>query len=246
MTRVYPIDLSTNPSTRIERGERACHRRHGSARAEVVIALRGSGPESDPERKAGTGADWCEATSPPARAGPGGVRHGCVVHAGSAATVWRACATDVVNRTRRLLQSATPTPGTAHISITAWGHREPYYRRSSPPRDRARGHHPLVDPQPPVPPLMETFLGAFSTLRDAAVPFAWQFQPVDTASGGALSDIVAGEPAGDLPDFGGPGSHAKSPVESWLKARGLHKEAGRLGNLPLKLSCQLPRAGPHA
>jgi len=84
--------------------------------------------------------------------------------------------------------------------------------------------------------LMETFLGAFSRLpRLAAVPFAWQFQPVDTRDVAArLTDVVTGEPAGALPDFAGPEVRTfKSLAESWLKARRLNK---RLVNLAVPMT----------
>jgi hypothetical protein len=80
---------------------------------------------------------------------------------------------------------------------------------------------------------METFLGGFSVLPlVAAVPFQWQFQPVDPREVAArLVEVAIHEPAGRLPDFGGPeGRVFKSIAESWLKARRLNK---RLINLPL-------------
>ncbi len=81
--------------------------------------------------------------------------------------------------------------------------------------------------------LMETFLGGFSVLPlFATVPFKWRFQPVDPREVAArLIDVVTHEPAGRLPDFGGPEARSfKSIAESWLKARKLDK---RLINLPL-------------
>ena len=70
--------------------------------------------------------------------------------------------------------------------------------------------------------LMETFLKAFAGLpRIAAIPFAWQFQPVDTRDVAARLVHVAGqEPQGILPDFGGPEVRTfKSLADSWLHAR---------------------------
>ena len=81
--------------------------------------------------------------------------------------------------------------------------------------------------------LMETFLGGFSALPwVATVPFKWQFQPVDPREVAArLAEVVTHEPAGHLPDFGGPEARVfKSLAESWFKARKLNK---RLINLPL-------------
>src|SRR6267378_1750974 len=83
--------------------------------------------------------------------------------------------------------------------------------------------------------LMETFSAAFSKPpMFALVPFAWQFQPVDPSEVAArLIEIVKQEPAGRLPDFGGPEVRDfKGIAESWLKSRKLSK---RLINLPLPL-----------
>jgi uncharacterized protein YbjT (DUF2867 family) len=81
--------------------------------------------------------------------------------------------------------------------------------------------------------LMETFLRPFAVLPFVAtVPFKWQFQPVDPSEVAArLVEVVTHEPAGRLPDFGGPEVRDfKSIAESWLKARTMKK---RLINLPL-------------
>jgi uncharacterized protein YbjT (DUF2867 family) len=83
--------------------------------------------------------------------------------------------------------------------------------------------------------LMETFLGAFSKPPFvAAVPYSWQFQPIDPGEVATrLVEVVTHEPAGLLPDFGGPEVRTfKSIAESWLKARNSKK---RLVNLPLPL-----------
>ena len=81
--------------------------------------------------------------------------------------------------------------------------------------------------------LMETFLGAFSKPPlVAAVPFRWQFQPVDPGEVATrLIEVATHEPAGVLPDFGGPEVRTfKTIAESWLKARNSKK---RLINMPL-------------
>ena len=81
--------------------------------------------------------------------------------------------------------------------------------------------------------LMETFLRPFSVLPlIAAVPFKWQFQPVDPSEVAArLVEVVRKDPAGRLPDFGGPEARDfKSIAQSWLAARKVNK---RLVNLPL-------------
>src|ERR1700674_5333368 len=55
-------------------------------------------------------------------------------------------------------------------------------------------------------PLMETFLRGFSALPFfATVPFKWKFQPIDPRDVATrLVEVVTREPAGMLPDFGGP------------------------------------------
>src|SRR5438445_886214 len=88
--------------------------------------------------------------------------------------------------------------------------------------------------------LMETFLGGMSKLpRLATVPFKWQFQPIDAQEVAArLVEVVEAEPAGVLPDFGGPEVRdLKSLAELWLRIR---KPDKRLVNLwlPFKFSRQ--------
>jgi uncharacterized protein YbjT (DUF2867 family) len=81
--------------------------------------------------------------------------------------------------------------------------------------------------------LMETFLGAFTKPPFIApVPYHWQFQPVDPSEVAArLVEAVTHEPAGRLPDFGGPEIRDfKSLAVSWLKAT---KSNQRLVNLPM-------------
>jgi uncharacterized protein YbjT (DUF2867 family) len=81
--------------------------------------------------------------------------------------------------------------------------------------------------------LMEIFLGYMSKVPWlATVPFAWQFQPVDPMEvAGRLVHVVTAEPAGMLPNFGGPEVRDfKSLATSWLRIRKPHK---RLVNLPL-------------
>lgn len=89
--------------------------------------------------------------------------------------------------------------------------------------------------------LMEIFVDAMSKLpRLAAVPFKWQFQPVDTTDvARRLVEVVTAEPAGMLPDFGGPEVRDfKSIATSWLAAR---KPGKRLVNLwlPFRFSRQV-------
>jgi uncharacterized protein YbjT (DUF2867 family) len=83
--------------------------------------------------------------------------------------------------------------------------------------------------------LMEVLLRGFSRVPGVtAIPFAWQFQPVDADEVAArVVEVVLGEPAGVLPDFGGPEIRDfKTIARSWLHARKDHRA---LINLPLPL-----------
>jgi uncharacterized protein YbjT (DUF2867 family) len=148
-------------------------------------------------------------------------------------------ATDIVG-TRRLLAMARDA-GVKHVvyvSIVGMeGVRYPYYKTKLAAEAvvqenivpwsilRATQFHTL----------METFLRAFSRPPlIAAVPFYWQFQPVDPRDVAArLVEAVTHEPAGRLPDFGGPEVRTfKSIATAWLQARKSNK---RLINLPMPL-----------
>ena len=88
---------------------------------------------------------------------------------------------------------------------------------------------------------MELLLRGFSRMPGVtAVPFRWQFQPVDADEvARRVVEVALGEPAGLLADFGGPEVRTfKSVAESWLEAR---KARRRLVDLPLpfKFSRQL-------
>ena len=72
--------------------------------------------------------------------------------------------------------------------------------------------------------LMETLLGGFTRLPGVtAIPFAWRFQPVEAQEvARRVVDVVLRDPAGMLPDFGGPEVRDfKGIAESWLEARRL-------------------------
>jgi len=161
-----------------------------------------------------------------------------IIHAASAATQPTKLRTTDVLGTRRLLAMAREE-GIRHvvyISIVGMeGIAYPYYK--------AKLATEAVVQENIVPwsilratqfhTLMETFLGGFSALPlVATVPFKWQFQPVDPREVAArLVEMVVREPAGMLPDFGGPEARTfKTIAASWLKARKLNK---RLINLPL-------------
>lgn len=161
-----------------------------------------------------------------------------IIHAASAASQpMKLRVTDVVG-TRRLLAMAREE-GLRHvvyISIVGMeGVAYPYYKTKLAAEAvvkenivpwsilRATQFHPL----------METFLGGFSALPlFATVPFKWKFQPIDPRDVATrLVEVVTHEPAGMLPDFGGPEErNFWSIAESWLRARKLNK---RLINLPI-------------
>jgi len=169
-----------------------------------------------------------------------------VIHAASATTqLTKLRVTDVVG-TRRLLAMAREERirHAVFVSIVGIeGVAYPYYRTKLAAEAvvqedivpwsilRATQFHPLI----------ETFLGMFSKApRLATVPFAWQFQPVDPSEVAArLVEVVKLEPAGRLPDFGGPEVRDfRGIADSWLKARKLNKRLINLP-LPLKLSRQI-------
>jgi uncharacterized protein YbjT (DUF2867 family) len=195
-------------------------------------------------RRPGTGDDWIQgdlATGAGLEAAVTGIE--AVVHAASATVQpQKVHATDVLG-TRRLLAMAREA-GVSHavyVSIVGIdGVSYPYYkgklaaeavmREDIVPWSilRATQFHPF----------MEFVLGTLSTLpRMAMVPFGWQFQPVDAGEVAArLVDVVAGPPAGMLPDFGGPEVRDfKSLAEAWLKARKMNKRLVNL-RLPFKAS----------
>ena len=92
---------------------------------------------------------------------------------------------------------------------------------------------------------MELTLKAFSRLPGVtAVPFSWQFQPVEVRDVASyVVDVALGKPAGMLADFGGPEVHDfKSIAQSLLKARGSRRRLVNL-RLPLKGSRQVTRGG---
>jgi uncharacterized protein YbjT (DUF2867 family) len=212
----------------------------GALGRHVVIALRGAGHRARVlSRKDGSGEDWVRGDLASGR-GIDEALSGmdAIVHAASAAAQpWRLGATDV-RGTRRLIEAARRAniKHLAYISIVGIeGVAYTYYRYKLAAEALVR-----ADTVPwsilratQFHTLMETFLGGFSHLpRLAAVPFDWKFQPVDAREVAArLAEVVTGDPAGRLPDYGGPEVRDfKSLAESWLKARKLDK---RLVNLPV-------------
>jgi uncharacterized protein YbjT (DUF2867 family) len=219
----------------------------GALGREVVIDLRSSGHGARVfSRKSGTGKDWVQGNL---ASGAGLDRAvadvDAIIHAGSAARQpWLEAAVDVKG-TRRLLEAAkrAHVKHFVYISIVGMeGVAYRYYRHKLAAEAIVReGIIPWsILRATQFHTLMETFLGGFARLpRLAAVPFGWQFQPVDTRDVAArLVEVAAGPPAGILPDFGGPEIRTfKSLAESWLKARKLDKRLVNL-SLPLKFSRQ--------
>ena len=163
-----------------------------------------------------------------------------LVHAASATRhPLRASSTDV-GGTRRLLESARAA-GVRHVVFTSIVGIDrvayPYYRTKLKAEQvvresevpwtilRATQFHDFVD----------HILGAFSRVpRITAVPFDWQLQPVDASDvARRVVAVVLAEPAGILPDFGGPEIRdLRSLAEAWLAARG---DRRRLVNLTIPL-----------
>lgn len=219
----------------------------GALGRDVVKQLRDAGHSARVlSRKAGSGPDWVQGDLSTGAGLEEAVRGmDAVIHAGSATVQpWKYGSTDMLG-TRRLL-SAARAAGVRHVvyvSIVGMeGVAYSYYK--------AKLGAEAVVRQDMVPwsilratqfhTLMEVFLGGFSLVPGVcAVPFRWQFQPVDTQEVAArLIGVVAAEPAGMLPDFGGPEVRDfKSIARSWLTARKLSKRLVSLW-LPLKLSRQ--------
>ena len=220
----------------------------GALGRDLVVALRSAGHRARVmSRRPGTGTDWVQGNLATGKGLDSAVADmDAVVHAATAAAQpWRLRATDV-RGTRRLLEAAkrAHVRHVVYVSIVGMeGIAYPYYR--------AKLAAEAVVAEDIVPwsilratqfhTLMETFLGAFSRLpRLCAIPFAWQFQPVDTRDVAArLVDVTAGPPAGRLPDFGGPEVRSfKSLAESWLRARKLNKRLVDM-SVPIKFSRQV-------
>ena len=220
----------------------------GALGRDLVVALRSAGHRARVmSRRPGTGADWVQGNLASGKGLDAAVADmEVVVHAASAAAQpWRLRATDV-NGTRRLIEAAkrAHVSHVVYISIVGMeGIAYPYYRAKLQAEAivaedilpwsilRATQFHTL----------MEIFLGAFSRLpRLCAIPFAWQFQPVDTRDVAArLVEVTAGKPAGRLADFGGPEVRTfESLAESWLKARQLSKRLVNM-RMPIKFSRQV-------
>jgi uncharacterized protein YbjT (DUF2867 family) len=197
-------------------------------------------------RKAGTGDGWVQGDL----ASGAGLEKAvmgidAIIHAGSATTQWsKLHATDVVG-TRRLLAMAREAGVRHAVYVSIVGIDDvpyPYYKSKVAAEAVMReGIVPwTILRSTQFHTLMETFLRALTTVPGVAmVPYGWQFQPVDVHDVALrLIDVVGGEPAGMLPDFGGPEIRDfKSIAISWLNARGKDRRLVNL-RLPLKFSRQ--------
>jgi len=143
-----------------------------------------------------------------------------------------------VEGTRRLIRAATQANlrHLVYISIVGIdGVAYPYYRTKLAAEEMVKqGEVPWsILRATQFHDFMEIFLRVYSRVPGmTTIPFAWKFQPVDAREVAAkLVDVVLGEPAGMLEDFGGPEIlDLESIAGSWLTAR---KENRRLVNLPV-------------
>lgn len=222
----------------------------GALGRELVVALRAAGHRARVmSRRPGTGADWAQANLTSRKGLDAAVADmDVVIHAATAAAQpWRLRGTDVTG-TRRILDAAKRAHVTHFVypSIVGMdGVAYPYYGvKLAAERIVAEGPVPWsILRATQFHTLMEIFLGAFSRIpRLATVPFAWQFQPVDTRDVAMrLVEVATAKPAGRLQDFGGPEVRTfKSLAEPWLKARRLNK---KLVNLPVPLKFSRQVAG---
>ena len=169
-----------------------------------------------------------------------------IVHAASATREPMALRATDVRGTRRLLELARDANigHFVYISIVGIeGVAYPYYRIKIAAETLVReGMVPWsILRATQFHSFMESTLRAFARLPGMlAIPFGWQFQPVESREvARRVVDVVLDKPAGMLPDFGGPQVRDfKSIGESWLAAR---KERRRLMNLwlPFKASRQV-------
>jgi len=217
----------------------------GALGRQVVKQLRAAGSRALVlSRRAGEGDDWRRgdlATGEGLAEAVAGVD--VVIHAGSATTqVSRMEAIDVAG-TRRLLE-AGQAAGVCHlvyVSIVGMeGIPYPYYR--------AKLQAEAIVKEGVVPwtilratqfhTLMEVFLGPMAMIPGLlTLPRGWQFQPVDTADVARRLVAVAGaEPAGVLPDFGGPEVRRFDDLaRSWLRVKAMNRRIVQVP-VPLKFS----------
>src|SRR2546430_5641508 len=166
-----------------------------------------------------------------------------VVHAATGARQSLSSRAVDVNGTRRLLNAAREAHVKHVVYISIVG-----VDKSTYPYHRTKLKAEAIMRQDLVPwsilratqfhNLMETLLGGFTRLPGVtAIPFAWRFQPVEAQEvARRVVDVVLRDPAGMLPDFGGPEVRDfKGIAESWLEARRLNRRLVNLA-LPFKFS----------
>lgn len=221
----------------------------GALGRELVVAVRAAGHRARVmSRRPGTGADWVQANLRSDKSLDAAVADmDVVVHAATAAAQpWRIRGTDVTG-TRRLLEAAKRAHVKHFVYPSIVGMEGvasyPYYRaKLAAERIVAEGRVPWsILRATQFHTLMEIFLGGFSKLpRLTAIPFRWQFQPVDTRDvAQRLVEVATGSPGGRVADFGGPEVRTfQSLGESWLRARRLGKTLVNLP-IPLKFSRQV-------
>jgi len=214
----------------------------------VVKALRATGHRAVVfSRQPGSGDDWRQgdlATGAGLAEAVDGID--AIVHAGSATTQPRRYHETDVQGTRSLVEQArvAGVRHLAYVSIVGMeGVRYPYYRHKLAAEAVVReGRVPWsILRATQFHTLLEVVLTAFSALPGLVlVPFEWRFQPVDPRDvARRLAEVVTGEPAGMLPDYGGPEVRDfKSLAESWLRARRSRRRLLDL-RLPLQFSRKL-------
>lgn len=163
-----------------------------------------------------------------------------VIHAASATGLFQGRAVDV-NGTRRLLKAARDAGIRHFVYISIVGidkSRFPYHRTKL--RAEAVVREDIVPwtilRATQFHNLMEIFIRGFSKVPGLlTVPYAWQFQPVDAGEvAQKLVTVALAEPAGLLPDFGGPEIHDFQNIATeWKTARKDHR---RLINLSIPLA----------
>lgn len=193
-------------------------------------------------RRSGEGGDWRTgdlATGAGLDKAVAGVE--AIIHAGSATTnLTQAQAVDVEG-TGRLLRAAKAA-GVSHlvfVSIVGMeGIPYPYYSSKLKAEEAVK--------EGPIPwtilratqfhNLMQVFLTPLAKLPGLfTLPRGWKFQPVDTRDvAGRLAGIVTQEPAGVLPDFGGPEILAFDDIAlAWAAARGQRR---RIVHVPIPMA----------
>ena len=163
-----------------------------------------------------------------------------VVHAASATRSMRAVRAVDVEGTRRMLAMCRDA-GIQHVAFVSIVGIDkvsyPYYRAKLAAEGVVReGVVPWsIIRATQFHSFMEMTLALFSRLPGVtAIPYGWQFQPVDEREvAQRVYDVALGKPSAALPDFGGPEVRDyRSIAQAWLAAR---RSKRRLVNLPVPL-----------